>query len=170
MNYLGVLEATAVALVLRPYSTRLSNEIVAAPKVDGFDTGFVCAHRGWNELRRDDRGRLWEHYVLNEMSARVPITSLQYWRNKQGHEIDFIWQPRGKAPIAIECKWTAKDFSPSHFQIFAKSYPKASCIVVTDDASPAFTRDYAGLQIDFMALDKLIERLTSQAAGPFGAH
>lgn len=169
MNYLGVLEATSVALVLRPFSTRLSNEIVAAPKVYGFDTGFVCAHRGWSELRSDDRGRLWEHYVLNEMSARVPISSLHYWRNKQGHEIDFIWQPRGRAPIAIECKWTAKDFSPSHFQIFAKSYPKASCIVVTNDASPAFTRDYAGLQIDFMTLDKLIEQLTSRAPAPIPA-
>ena len=32
-NYLGVLEATAVAHLIRPYSTRRSTEIVAAPKV-----------------------------------------------------------------------------------------------------------------------------------------
>jgi predicted AAA+ superfamily ATPase len=161
MNYLGVLEATSVALVLRPFSTRLANEIVAAPKVYGFDTGFVCAHRGWSELRSDDRGRLWEHYVLNEMSARVPITSLHYWRNKQGHEIDFVWQPRGKKVMAIECKWSAKDFDPGNFQIFAKAYPEALLVVVTNDAKPAFSRDYSGVKVEFITLDRLVERITA---------
>lgn len=162
MNYLGVLEATSVALVLRPFSTRLSNEIVAAPKVYGFDTGFVCAHRGWSELRSDDRGRLWEHYVLNEMSARVPLSNLHYWRDKQGHEIDFIWQPRGKAVMAIECKWSARDFDATNFQIFAKSYPKATLVVVATDAKPAFTREHSGVKVEFITLDTLIERITSK--------
>jgi len=162
MNYLGVLEATSVALVLRPFSTRLSNEIVAAPKVYGFDTGFVCAHRGWSELRSDDRGRLWEHYVLNEMSARVPLSNLHYWRDKQGHEIDFIWQPRSGPVMAIECKWSAKDFAPGNFQIFAKSYPNAILVVVATDAKPAFTRKYSGVKVEFITLDTLIERITSK--------
>lgn len=50
-NYLGVLEAAAVAHVIRPHSTRRSTEIVAAPKVYGFDRGFVCYHQGWTALR-----------------------------------------------------------------------------------------------------------------------
>ena len=70
-NYLAVLEATSVALALRPFSSRRSNEIIAAPKVYGFDTGFVCAHRGWTGLRPDDLGQLWEHYVLNELTAQL---------------------------------------------------------------------------------------------------
>jgi len=37
-NYLRVLEATFVAHVIRPFSTRRPTEIVAAPKVYGFDT------------------------------------------------------------------------------------------------------------------------------------
>jgi predicted AAA+ superfamily ATPase len=37
-NYLCVLEATFVAHVIRPFSTRRPTEIVAAPKVYGFDT------------------------------------------------------------------------------------------------------------------------------------
>jgi predicted AAA+ superfamily ATPase len=40
-NYLATLEATAVAHVVRPYSAGGSAEIVAAPRVFGFDTGFV---------------------------------------------------------------------------------------------------------------------------------
>lgn len=65
-NYLAVLEATHVAHVIRPFSTHRPIEIVAAPKVYGFDTGFVCYHRGWRTLRAEDMGALWEHFVLNE--------------------------------------------------------------------------------------------------------
>lgn len=46
-NYLKVLEATYVAHMIRPFSSHKPTEIVSAPKVYGFDTGFVCYHRGW---------------------------------------------------------------------------------------------------------------------------
>ena len=39
-NYLSVLEATYVIHVIRPFSTHKATEIVAAPKVYAFDTGF----------------------------------------------------------------------------------------------------------------------------------
>jgi hypothetical protein len=157
-NYLAVLEATSVALVLRPFSSRRSNEIVAAPRVYGFDTGFVCAHRGWTNLRPDDLGRLWEHYVLNELTAQLQTAGLRYWRDKQGHEVDLIWAPRGRAPLAIECKWSARDFDPANLLIFARAYPKAELLVVAPDARPAFARDYHGMQVQFLTLDRLIKR------------
>ena len=69
-NYLRVLEATFVAHVIRFFSTRRPTEIVAAPKVYGFDTGFVCYYRGWQGQRDDDLGVLWEHFVLNKIMAR----------------------------------------------------------------------------------------------------
>ena len=159
-NYLGVLEATAVALVVRPFSSRRSNEIIAAPKVYGFDTGFVCAFRGWTTLRPDDLGRLWEHYVLNELTAQLQTTALRYWRDKQGHEVDFIWLPRGRTPLAIECKWSARDFDPANLLVFARAYPKPDLMVVTTDAHPAFVRQYEGRQVQFLTLDRLVERIT----------
>ena len=159
-NYLGVLEATAVALVVRPFSSRRSNEIIAAPKVYGFDTGFVCAFRGWTTLRPDDLGRLWEHYVLNELTAQLQTTALRYWRDKQGHEVDFIWLPRGQTPLAIECKWSARDFDPANLLVFARAYPKPDLMVVTTDAHPAFVRQYEGRQVQFLTLDRLVERIT----------
>ena len=158
-NYLGVLEATAVALVVRPFSSRRSNEIIAAPKVYGFDTGFVCAFRGWTSLRPDDRGRLWEHYVLNELTAQLQTTALRYWRDKQGHEVDFIWLPRGHTPLAIECKWSARDFDPASLLVFSRAYPKHDLLVVTTDARPASVRQYDDRQVHFLTLDRLVERI-----------
>ncbi|MCX5740571.1 MAG: AAA family ATPase [Proteobacteria bacterium] len=160
-NYLAVLEATSVALVLRPFSSRRANEIVAAPKVYGFDTGFVCAYRGWTKLRPEDLGRLWEHYVLNEMSARIPMAELRYWRDKQGHEIDIVWTPRGSGPVAIECTWTARDFDPVGLLAFARAYPKAEILVVAPDARPAFTREISGVRVRALTLEALVERVAA---------
>lgn len=159
-NYLAVLEATSVVIVLRPFASRRATEIVAAPKIYGFDSGFVCAYRGLTSLRSDDLGRLWEHYVLNEMTAHLQTTSLHYWRDKQGHEIDFVWLRRGRNPIAIECKWVARDFDAANLIVFARAYPRAEFVVVTTDARPPFTREYDATTVHFMTLDHLVSKIT----------
>lgn len=53
-NYLSVLDATWVVTLVRPFSRHRPTEIIAAPKVYAFDTGFVCAFKGWRDLRRED--------------------------------------------------------------------------------------------------------------------
>ena len=166
MNYLMALQETMVALVLRPFSTRRATEIISAPKVYGFDTGFVCAHRGWSELRREDLGVLWEHFVLNELIARTQSGEWRYWRDKAGHEIDFIWQRRGRAPLAIECKWSAKDFDATNLLVFARLYPKAECVVVATDAEPSFRRNYDCITVEFLTLEKLAARVAGENPSP----
>ena len=158
-NYLAVLEATSVALVLRPFSSRRGNEIIAAPKVYGFDTGFVCAHRGWSSLRPADRGHLWEHYVLNELCARLQSSSLRYWRDKQGHEVDLVWTPRAGPPVAIECKWSARDFDLANLRVFSRAYPEAQLRVVAQDADPAFTLEQGGMTVRCVSLAGLVAEL-----------
>ena len=110
VNYLRVLEDTLLVQVVRPYSARRASEIVAAPKVYGFDTGVGCLLMGWGRLRNEDRGVLWEHYVLNEYLARTQDQRIQYWRDKRGHEIDFVLAHRGGSTTTIECKWQAAGF------------------------------------------------------------
>ena len=156
-NYLAVLEATFVAHVLRPFSTRPSAEIVSAPKVYGFDTGFVCYYRGWHELRREDRGLLWEHFVLNELQAYRQSRTVQYWRDKRGHEIDFVLAARNQAPTAIECKWTASGFDPTGIQSFRARYPKGRNFVVAHDVDRSFLRRFGGMEIRFVNLRGLID-------------
>jgi hypothetical protein len=160
-NYLAVLETTFVAHVVRPYSTGKTAEIVAAPKVYAFDTGFVCHFRGWHEVRRDDLGILWEHYVLNELHARLQQRRLQYWRDKQGHEVDFVLAERGRPPLAIECKWSADDFDARALKVFATRYPKAINIVVARDVERTYTKRFDSLTVSFMGLNALLKRIES---------
>ena len=163
-NYLSLLEATFVVHVVRPFSTRRAQEILSAPKVYGFDTGFVCTHRGWDRLRSEDLGQLWEHYVLNEIHGRLGERRVQYWRDKQGHEVDFVIAPRGRAPIAIECKWSERNLDTAGLQAFLRAYPRATAYVVTHDAARASRRRAGQGEYEVLGLEALIEALAARRA------
>jgi predicted AAA+ superfamily ATPase len=161
-NYLKILEETFVVNILRPFSGGRQNEIISAPKVYGFDTGFVCYHRGWNDLRDEDMGYLWEHFVLDEIYSIRQARDLMYWRDKQGHEIDIIIRNRKDASItAIECKWREKNFDGKNVEIFRKYYPDARIYVVSNDNKAAYSRKLRDATINFIGLsdlDKLLQK------------
>jgi hypothetical protein len=162
-NYLAALEATFVVQVVRPFSSRRSTEIVSAPKVYGFDTGFVCHYRGWDALRSDDLGLLWEHFVLNEIQGRLQRRTLRYWRNKHGAEVDFVLPLRGRGgAVAVECKWRAGSFDAGALTAFRRLYPDGPSCVVAPDVSTPYTRTYAGAKVEFVSLERLIEKLASE--------
>lgn len=158
-NYLAVLEATFVAHPVRPFAGGGAAEIVAAPKVFGFDTGFVCYHRGWHQLRRDDLGPLWEHLVLNELHAHLGSRAIHYWRTKRGAEIDFILAPRDGPPAAIECKWSPGEFDAAGVRAFRSRYPKGPNLVVAADVDAPYSRRYGDLDVRFVSLAGLIQEL-----------
>ncbi|OGX40619.1 MAG: hypothetical protein A3C53_06450 [Omnitrophica WOR_2 bacterium RIFCSPHIGHO2_02_FULL_68_15] len=160
-NYLSVLEATWVTTVVRPFSTHRPTELITAPKVYAFDTGFVCYFKGWHDLRREDLGYLWEHYVLNEMQSRLQARPLRYWRDKRGHEVDFIWSRRGADPAAIECKWSADAFDPEGVTAFRRQHPEGPNWVVAHDVERPSQRRVGHLTVEFLPLAELARRLAT---------
>jgi len=161
-NYLKVLESTFVAHVIRPFSSHRPNEIVAAPKVYGFDTGFVCYYRGWQQLRPDDFGTMWEHFVLNEIMAKLQSRDIFYWRDKRGHEVDFVLTPRRTNPLALECKWSSKNFDDASLQAFRRQYPHGDNIVVAHDVERTFQKKYGPITVRFANLGALVKELVEQ--------
>lgn len=158
-NYLSALEITKVAHVVRPFSTRRSTEIVHAPKVYGFDTGFVRVLRGWGELRDDDLGQLWEHYVLNELQARVGVAEIRHWRDTKHHEVDFVVVRRGHPPLAIECKWRADGREDlSGLKAFRRAYPDGESLVVAQDVQRPFERQLLpDIRVRFVGLEDALD-------------
>lgn len=163
-NYLKVLEATLVAHVVRPFSTHRPTEIVSAPKVYAFDTGFVCYLRGWNELRGEDLGSLWEHFVLNELHAHLQTREIHYWRDKNKHEIDFVYCRRGNPPDAIECKWSADEFDPRNLLAFRRQYPEGRNWVVATDVDRVYSRHHKGVDVRYVDLATLVSQLTDASS------
>jgi uncharacterized protein len=169
-NYLRVLEATFVAHVIRPYSTRRPSEIVAAPKVYGFDTGFVCYYRGWQELREEDLGVMWEHFVLNELMSRMQRRDVGYWRDKRGHEVDFVLVGRHKHPLALECKWSADRFDATNLLAFRQQHTHGENVVVAQDVDRAFTRTFGSVRVRFESLDALRLLSARESSCPASFH
>ncbi|MGE3154456.1 MAG: ATP-binding protein [Nitrospiraceae bacterium] len=160
MNYLAVLESTYLVHVLRPFSTHRTTEIVSAPKVYAFDSGFTCYYRGWNTLRQEDLGYLWEHLVLNELQAYLQTRRIGYWRDKRGHEVDFVLARRAQPPLAIECKWSAEDVDLVNLKAFAHQYPKAKIYVVAEDVERTYQRRSESMTVTYCSLSTLLKSLT----------
>lgn len=164
-NYLNVLEETFVVHVIRPFSTHKSTEIVMAPKVYGFDTGFVCYAKGRRELRSEDLGLLWEHCILNEIHGHLQTRSINYWRDKRGNEIDFILRQKEDSIAAIECKFTSSstDVRSSalvkNFQAFRQSYPEGDNFVVSSNIERSFKKKFGDITLSFVKVQDLIKKL-----------
>lgn len=123
-----------------------------------FDTGFVCHARGWGALRGGDPGVLWEHFVPNKLHARLQTREIGYWRDKRQHEIDFVFRRRGKAPVAIEGKWSAEGFKARNVAAFRQIYSKGENFVVSRDVRRAVRKTLSGCEIEFVSLEELVAR------------
>jgi uncharacterized protein len=166
MSWIDVLQVTHVVQILRPYAAGGRREIVAQPKLYGFDTGFVCFARGWDRLRQDDLGALWEHVVLETLLS-VPVLRLHYWRDKQQREVDFVI-PRARDTVdALECKWQADAFETRGLAAFRASYPQGRNFVVSPQVTSRYRRRFGDLVVEFLPLAAL-RRQEGPDLGPGG--
>jgi hypothetical protein len=149
-NWLEVYQITHVLHLIRPYSAGGRREIISQPKVFGFDTGLICHARGWDSLRQEDCGILWEHLVLDALIA-ANLPALYFWRDKQQHEIDFV-VPRGRDTAdAIECKWKPEAFETRGLAEFRNLYPKGQNYVVSPTSAAAYERTQNGLRFQVVS-------------------
>jgi len=162
-NYLAVLETAFAMHTVRPYAEGGRSEIVSAPKVYGFDTGFVCHYRGATTLRSGDLDSLWEHLVLNELHAHIGRSTVRYWRTKHGTQVDFVLVRHGRPPVAVECCWSADGFEPAGMRSFRGAYPGGASFVVTADTPDggSFERAFGPLRVTFASPRDLVRMYQS---------
>lgn len=146
-SHVAALQATHAATLVRPFHGGGQNELVKQPKLYAFDTGFVAFARGWDPLRADDCGMLWEHLVLEQLQAALPDTPVRYWRDKQGREVDFVIQ-RGRDDVdAIECKWHPDAFDAGALKVFRSHYPKGRNLLLVPGAAEPYRRRHGELEL-----------------------
>jgi predicted AAA+ superfamily ATPase len=153
-NWLEVYQVTQVVRLIRPFSAGGRREITAQPKAFGFDTGFVCHARGWDTLRPDDHGILWEHLVLEALVASA-TPQVFFWRDKQQREIDFVVPGGRKSVDAIECNWRPDAFEPRGLMAFRDNYPRGRNFVVCPLHGPGFDRVIKKLPVSFVSPGEL---------------
>ena len=98
--------------------------------------------------------------MLNEMMASLQSREVGYWRDKRGHEIDFVLSGRRKHPIAIECKWSADKFDPVNLEAFRRQHPVGENVVLAKNVKRAFTRNYGPLTVRFESLEAFTNEMS----------
>jgi predicted AAA+ superfamily ATPase len=146
-NYLRALEATQSIVLVRPFYGGGQKEIVKMPKVYAFDTGFVSFFRGWDPLRPEDYGTLWEHLVLEYLLAYGHLWQIQYWRDTSGREIDFIIRRSRNEIDVIECKWDPSAFEPAALKVFRSYYPGGNNYLISPVSVSGYWKEISGHRI-----------------------
>ncbi|APF20448.1 putative ATPase [Caldithrix abyssi DSM 13497] len=156
MAHLEILQIAHAIYLLKPFHGGGRKELTQRPKIYGFDTGFVAFMKGWDTIRPDDRGYLWEHLVLDTLSS-VFIEPVLYWRDKAGHEIDFVIKFRDDSVNTYECKINPDEFKPNNLKIFRRIYPKGENFLISPVVSKPFRRKMDNLIINFVSPDYFTE-------------
>jgi predicted AAA+ superfamily ATPase len=146
-DHLRALEITHAVTVVRPFHAGGQKEIVKMPKIYGFDTGFVSFARGWDPLRQDDYGPLWEHIVLEYLQAHAHELQIQYWRLADGREIDFVISRDRDTIDVIECKWNPEQFDPASLKLFRALYPKGNNYIVSPLSAPGYPKKISSMDV-----------------------
>ena len=132
------LEAMRAACALYPVSPFFGGgrrEFVRQPRVYAFDTGFVAFVRGWDSIREDDRGPLWEHLLLDALWSHLPAREVHFWRDQQGREVDFVLPGKGRRVDAVEAKMNPDRVDPENLRVFREAYPSGRNFVASPGVS-----------------------------------
>ena len=137
--YFQILVDTLLGYYLEPFTGRSHRQLISAtPKFYLFDVGLAntLAKREIKELRGDEAGRAFEHFIFTELIAYRGLKErnfyLHFWRTQNGFEVDFVIN---KGDIAIEVKISSqvRKSDLKGLFAFAKEYtPKKNMVVSLD--------------------------------------
>lgn len=159
VSYLDALSLSHTAIAVKPFHPGSKREITRQPRCYGFDTGFICHEKGWNTLRSDDIGVLWEHLVLDVLQTAFGDEKVSYWRDKAGHEVDFIVTGNRDSVTAVECKSNPEKFRPENLAVFRSMYPRGDNWVLAPGIKTAYKKKFDILTVDFMPLTNILDRV-----------
>ncbi|HAB16901.1 MAG TPA: AAA family ATPase [Verrucomicrobiota bacterium] len=151
MHYLEICETTLTVRLVRPYHGGRAREWTHQPKAYAFDTGFICHARGWEHLRSEDCGPLWEHLVLDTLASVEDPTKVQFWRDHQQREVDFVISRGRDAVDAYECKWSILDPDLRNLRAFRQVYPEGKNYLVVPQPSSARSLRLEGLDLNVVS-------------------
>lgn len=137
-THIEAMEIAHAIRLLRPFHRGGKREIVSRPKCYAFDTGFVTFERGWDTIRDDDRGLLWEHLVLDSLCSRFDENDIFYWQDKSRREVDFVIRRSRDRVDAVECKINPEKLDAKPVGAFRSLHPGGENIVI----SPAVSKPY----------------------------
>ncbi len=126
-NWISILEASGIIMILQPYASNLAKRIVKTSKLYFMDTGLCAFLCGWSDSRILEAspmaGAFFETYVVSEITKSLRNAgkktehTLYYYRDRDQKEVDLIYvMNQTLYPIEIK-KGIGKDKADRHFAI-----------------------------------------------------
>ncbi len=135
-NDLAILQQMFFLSVIKPFFNNRGRELKQSNKIYFFDTGIRNAIlRDFRPLQdREDKGELWESFVLAEIQKHLRIgQDIYYWRTREKDEVDFILV-QDRTPVAVEVKSKLKGTDiPQGVRRFIQQYPNCHKVVVLNN-------------------------------------
>lgn len=111
-QWISVLEASNQIDLLEPYFVNRGQRLVKTPKLYFRDTGLLCFLLGISSVDQVQEtplcGIIWENFLYDQLSrslrTRSTATSLWFWRDTYGLEVDFLLDSGTEATL-LEAKW-----------------------------------------------------------------
>ena len=131
-RYIDLFEQSFILYKLLPYSTKQRDEIGKMPKIYFYDLGLRNALiENFQPIsNRSDNGQLFENFIISEILKTNYYNDfnykLNYWRTKQGSEIDLVLTKNEGELRGIEIKSSARTGGTA----FTNRYPQAKVITV----------------------------------------
>jgi uncharacterized protein len=132
-RYIDLFEQSFILFKLLPYSTKMRDEIGKMSKIYFYDCGLRNALiDNFQPINhRTDSGHLFENFIISEVLKTNYYGNfgykLNYWRTKQGSEIDLVLSKTSGELRGIEIKSSARVGGTA----FLNRYPQAKVITIT---------------------------------------
>ena len=137
-SHVEALQVAHAVFLLSPFHGGGRREIVSRPKCYAFDTGFVTFEKGWDNIREDDRGLLWEHLVLDALRFQHADKDIFYWQDKSRREVDFVVRHTRDRVDTIECKINPGRLNTVSVETFRSIYPHGENYIVSPHLKSAY--------------------------------
>ncbi len=131
-DYLEMLSGAGLVVALSPYTVAPHLGRARSPKLIVLNTAFMTAASGYSFQEAKADRSFWGHIVESAVGAhlyntRATATKIHFWRDKKGHEVDFVIQ-RGPHLVGVEVK-SGRMRSRSGLDAFEARFPDARTMV-----------------------------------------
>ena len=140
-EYFEILKDTYLGTLLMPLAKRDRKAILATPKFYFFDPGVAnfLTRSVLSQLKGAAAGKSFEGYILHELQAYSAYAekdfSLNYWRTKAGHEVDFVLN-RDEVYIEVKISDNVKSSDLRGLRTLLQQTPSKKALVVCLEKRP----------------------------------
>ncbi|HED05568.1 MAG TPA: ATP-binding protein [Ignavibacteria bacterium] len=140
-NYISLLEETYLLKIIKPFYSNKKKEVVKSPKVYFLDNGVRNFFlKNYSSLeKRIDKGVIWESYVFQEIIKNTEELPINFWRTKQGQEVDFIIGGQKILPVEVKYKGTGKTRDFGNTLAFMRFYNIKKGIILSKNMNKKVT-------------------------------